>query len=53
MTKGEITMQLTLALIEKGQYYVDDGTNEAVGKAITALYNEISKNIDVRGRDEN
>lgn len=52
MTKGDVAVQLTLALIEKGQYYVSGSSNKDISEAIVELYNGISKNIDVRGREE-
>ena len=49
MTRGEIALQLTLAMIEKGQICVKDSTNEAVGAAVVEIFNKISRNIDYRG----
>ncbi len=49
MTRGEIALQLTLAMIEKGQIYVRNSTNEAIGKAVVEIFNTISQNIDYRG----
>lgn len=45
-------MQLTLALIEKGQFYIADATNKGVGEAIVEIYNEIAQNINTRGNNE-
>lgn len=46
MNKGEIALNLTLALIENGNYCLDNtDTNESIGKCIADLYNTIYLNI--------
>lgn len=51
MTKGEIALQLTLAMIEKGFFTPDDLAPEKIGGAVSKLYNAISQDIDIRGKD--
>lgn len=48
MSKSEQALQLTLAMIEKGQFYIEDSTNKAVGEAVVEIYNAIINGIDYR-----
>ena len=49
MSKADIALQLTLAMIEKG-YVVSSGerTNESVGKSVSEIYNAVIRNIETR-----
>lgn len=47
MTKHEIVLQLTLALIEKGYTTFNVHKPEGVGKTVSELYNTISRNIEI------
>lgn len=51
MSHGEIALQLTLAMIEKGNLTITDFDPEKVGEAVSKLYNAISQNIDIHGMD--
>lgn len=48
MSKSEQALQLTLAMIEKGQFYIEDSTNKAIGDAVVEIYNTIINGIDYR-----
>lgn len=48
MSKSEIALELTLAMIEKGTYHINDSSNEGVGKAVAEIYNAIINSIDYR-----
>lgn len=52
MTRGEIALQLTLLMIEKGYLTIEDRSPNGVGESVSELYNAISENIKPRGKDE-
>lgn len=48
MSKSEIALELTLAMLEKGMYIAQaHDNNAAFGKAVAELYNYILKSLDV------
>lgn len=52
MSHGEIALQLTLAMIEKGHLTIENFEPESVGKTVSKLYNAISQNIDIHGMND-
>ncbi|MCI5705270.1 MAG: hypothetical protein MR272_08710 [Pseudoflavonifractor sp.] len=52
MSRGEIALQLTLAVIEKGQCFIGGNTNDETGKNIAELYNSIINSIDYRAHGD-
>lgn len=48
MSKSEIALQLTLSMIERGNFYVEDASNKGVGDTVVEIYNTIINGIDYR-----
>ena len=47
MVQNEIALQLALKAIEEKKFVVDDRSPTGVGLAVSQLYNEIYKNLNL------
>lgn len=47
MNQSEIALQLALKALEEMKIIIDDDSPSAVGLAVSQLYNEIYKNLDL------
>lgn len=47
MNQYEIALQLALKALEEKKFVVDDRSPAGVGLAVSQLYNEIYKNLDL------
>ena len=47
LSKEEIALQLTLAILEKDRPLYKDFTADSIGKAIAALYNAMYENLKI------
>lgn len=58
MTKNEVALELTLAMIDKGQYYTSGNAgdsiarNATIGKDVAELFNSIFENIQPDHEEE-